>query len=237
VYLIQIFKASPLAGMALCICLGTILWCIVLTHRQKHSLDKLLAGLVGLIAIYEALRILRDAGVGVFSAMKVVGGWADFLIASLYLIAVMMLKISSTDRARTKVRLRLIEANEKSVEIGKTLTSVVPDLSYLLFEASPLATIATDPDNTVIYWNTAAEDLFGWRREEMMGQPVPFPLSGPFVDKRGWTVDSVVWTTPLYAANGTRRATLLIAASAASLQSAGFTASEADSKSAFALNG
>jgi len=237
VYLIQIFKASPLAGMALCICLGTILWCIFLTHRQKHSLDKLLAGLVGLIAIYEALRVLRDAGFGVFTKFEALEGWADFIIASLYLIAVMMLKISSTDRARTKVRLRLIEANEKSIEIGKTLTAVVPDLSYVLFDASPLATIATDPENLVIYWNTAAEDLFGWRRDELLGQRAPFPLSGPFVDRRGCSVDSVVWTAPIHSANGTRRATLLIAASAASLRGAGIAASEPDTKPALALNG
>jgi PAS domain-containing protein len=232
-YLVQIFKASPLAGLALCICLATILWCILLTHRQTTRLDKLLPGLLGLIAIYEALRVMRDAGF--VPGFKNLDGWVDFVIASLYLIAVMMLKISSTDRIRTKVRLRLVEANEKSVEIGKTLTALAPDLSYLLFDASPLATLATDVDNTVIYWNTAAEDLFGWKRDEVLGQRAPFPMEGPFVDKRGWSMDSVVWTAPIYAANGTRRATLMIAASAATLRSGGFTPVSAEST--MALNG
>ena len=235
-YIAQIFKASPLAALALCVCLGTILWCIFLTHRQKNGLDKLLAGLVGLIAIYEALRVLRDVGVVAFSGLKGFDGWADFVVANLYLIAVMMLKISSTDRVRTRVRLRLIEANEKSIEIGKTLTSLAPDLSYTLFEASPLATLAIDADNSVVYWNAAAEELFGWKRDEVLGQRAPFPSNGPFTDKRGWSVDSVVWTTPIYATNGTRRATLIIAASSDALRSVGINTPAADSKSALVLH-
>jgi len=236
VYITQIFKASPLAALALCVCLGTILWCIFLTHRQKNQLDKLLASLVGLIAIYEALRVLRDTGVSVFSGLKEFDGWADFIVANLYLIAVMMLKISSTDRVRTRVRLRLIEANEKSIEIGKTLTSLAPDLSHLLFEASPLATFAIDADNLVVYWNAAAEELFGWKRDEVLGQRAPFLPEGPFPDKRGCSVDSVVWTTPIYSTSGTRRATLIIAASSDALRSVGINAGATDSKPALVLN-
>ena len=220
-YLVKIFEASPLAGLALCICLATILWCILLTHRQKNRLDKLLAGLLGLIAIYEALRVLRDAGFPLFNGFKSLDGWVDFLIASLYLIAVMMLRLSSVDRSRTRVQLRLSEANEKSIEIGKTVMGLAPDLSYLLFDASPLATFATDGDNVVINWNGAAEELFGWKREEVIGQRAPFAAGSPFTDKRGWNVDAVFWNAPIYSSNGLRRATLVIAASSAALQAAG----------------
>jgi PAS domain-containing protein len=236
VYIAQIFKASPLAALALCVCLGTILWCIFLTHHQKNGLDKLLAGLVGLIAIYEALRVLRDAGVVALSGLKALDGWADFVVANLYLIAVMMLKISSTDRVRTRVRLRLIEANEKSIEIGKTLNALAPDLPHLLFEASPLATFAIDADNIVVYWNAAAEELFGWKRDEVLGQRAPFAPDGPFTDKRGRDVDSVVWTAPIYATSGMRRATLIVAASSDALRSVGITAAANDSKPSLVLN-
>jgi PAS domain-containing protein len=227
-YLVQIFRASPLVGLALCICLATILWCIFLTRRQTNRLDRVLAGLLGMIAIYEALRVMKDAGFAMFSGFRHLDGWADFLIASMYLIAAMMLKLSSTDRTRTKVRLRLIEANEKSLEIGKTVTALAPDLSYLLFEASPLATLATDSDSSVIFWNTAAEDLFGWKRDEVLGQTAPFAVTGPFVDKQGSNIDAVVWTTPIYCANGTRRATLIIAASANALRSTGLAVTGLD---------
>jgi PAS domain-containing protein len=236
VYLVQIFHASPLVGLALCICIATILWCILLTRRQTNRLDKLLAGLLGMIAIYEALRVMKDAGFAMFSGFPYLDGWADFLIASMYLIAAMMLKLSSTDRNRTKVRLRLIEANEKSLEIGKTVTALAPDLSYLLFEASPLAMLATDGNLTVIYWNAAAEDLFGWKRDEVLGQHAPFSLTGPFVDKHGSNIDAVVWTAPIYCANGTRRASLIIAASGAALRATGVSPDGVKSTPELAMN-
>lgn len=229
-YLFEIFHANPLAGLALCVCLGTILWCIRLTHRQKNSLDKVLAGLLGLVAIYEALRILSDTGFMIFSGFRRLDSWAEFLIATLYLIAVMMLKISSMDRARTKVQLRLVEANEKSPENGKTTSSLAPDLAYLLFDASPLATFATDTDKIVIYWNPAAEDLLGWKRDEVLGEPLPFALSSPLVCKRGESVDAALWTSPIYSSAGLRRATLVIAASSTVLRRAGLTSTNLNAK-------
>ena len=235
-YLVKIFGASPLTALALCVCLATILWCIRLIHRQKTGLDRLLASLLGLIAIYEALRILRDAGFALFEGLKQWDGWVDFLIASLYLIAVMMLKLSSMDRARTRVRLRLVEANEKSIEIGKTVTAMAPDLAYLLFDASPLATFATDNDQLVIYWNPAAEDLLGWTRDQVLGQRLPFVLGGPLINKRGRTVDAALWSAPIFSASGLRRATLMIAASSTVLRTAGLANVALDIKPQLALN-
>lgn len=220
-YLIQIFSASPPAGVALCICLGTILWCILLAHRQKNRLDKYLAGLLGLIAIYEALRILRDTGLAPFRGSKPWDGWADFLTASLYLIAVMMLKLSSMDRARTRVQLRLVEANEKPVDIGRTVAALAPDLAYQLFDASPLATFAIDPDQNVIYWNGAAKVLLGWTRDEVLGQPLPFAAGGPLLNKGGRNVEAAMWSAPIFSVGGVRRATVIIAASSAALWRAG----------------
>lgn len=42
-----------------------------------------------------------------------------------------------------------------------------------LFDASPLAIIALDPVGTVTQWNKAAEALFGWAAEEVVGNPYP----------------------------------------------------------------
>jgi len=236
VYLLRIFSASPFTGIALSICLATILWCIVLTHRQQSRLDKLLAGLLGLIAIYEALRILRDAGFALFKGFKQWDGCVDFIIASLCLIAVLMLKVSSTDRVRTRVHLRLVEANEKSPEIGKSAAALAPDLAYVLFDASPLASFATDNDRSVIYWNPAAEDLLGWTREEVLGQPLPFGEGGPLVNKRGRKVEAALWSAPIFSASGLRRATLVIAASTTVLQGAGLANLPLGSKPQLILN-
>jgi PAS domain S-box-containing protein len=40
----------------------------------------------------------------------------------------------------------------------------------MLLEESPDAVIATSPENTVLYWNKAAEAIFGYSSEEMLGR-------------------------------------------------------------------
>ncbi len=42
-----------------------------------------------------------------------------------------------------------------------------------IIEASPLAIIGTDMDMNVIGWNRAAEEMFGWQTEEVLGRPLP----------------------------------------------------------------
>jgi PAS domain S-box-containing protein len=41
-----------------------------------------------------------------------------------------------------------------------------------LLEAVGQAVIATDPQGTIIYWNRAAEELYGWSQEEAMGRSI-----------------------------------------------------------------
>jgi PAS domain S-box-containing protein len=61
-----------------------------------------------------------------------------------------------TDRRRAEEAVR--EANEKL---------------WALIQASPLAMIAVDADGKVMNWNPAAERLFGWRAEEVVGHLLP----------------------------------------------------------------
>ncbi len=42
-----------------------------------------------------------------------------------------------------------------------------------LFEASPLPVIELDSHGDVLMWNPAAENLFGWKQEEILGLPNP----------------------------------------------------------------
>lgn len=42
-----------------------------------------------------------------------------------------------------------------------------------MYEASPLAIIVVDKEERVQLWNPAAEKIFGWRADEVIGQPYP----------------------------------------------------------------
>jgi PAS domain S-box-containing protein len=42
-----------------------------------------------------------------------------------------------------------------------------------IIEASPLAIIALDPEVNLTLWNPAAEMMFGWKKEEVLGKPYP----------------------------------------------------------------
>jgi PAS domain S-box-containing protein len=41
-----------------------------------------------------------------------------------------------------------------------------------LLDAVGQAIIATDPQGRIIYWNRAAEELYGWSKKEVMGRPI-----------------------------------------------------------------
>jgi len=55
-----------------------------------------------------------------------------------------------------------------------------------LFEASPVAMVAVDSEGMVTEWNQAAEELFGWSRQEVLGCPNPIAAnSAGDVETRG----------------------------------------------------
>ena len=96
-----------------------------------------------------------------------------------------------------------------------------------LLDAVGQAIIATDPQGKIIYWNRAAEKLYGWSTEEVMGRPIVEVTpseelleradeimselragrswSGEFVVRRkdGSTFPAMVTDTPVYDEQGT----------------------------------
>lgn len=206
-------------ALALLICLATILWCILLTRRQRNGLDKMLTGLLGLIAVYDALRILKDSGFAAFMRFRAMQAWVDVASACLYLLAASMLKISSSDRTAIRVHLRLAEAVEKP--LGEPRLPAANELGHPLIEASPLAIVAINRLGIVTHCNAAAERLIGWTRDELLGRELPFHPNGPLQCKNGDWVEAAVWTSPIRSSQGSPRGTLIIAAGNAALQIAG----------------
>ncbi len=60
---------------------------------------------------------------------------------------------------------RVMERTESMRRTAETLRA--------LFQASPLAVIELDSNGHVLMWNPAAERLFGWKQQEVLGLPNP----------------------------------------------------------------
>jgi PAS domain S-box-containing protein len=63
---------------------------------------------------------------------------------------------------------KAIERRRLTRALGETTQAL-----EALVEASPLAIWALDPDDTVKMWSPAAERMFGWSRQEVLGRPLP----------------------------------------------------------------
>jgi len=89
-----------------------------------------------------------------------------------------------------------------------------------LVDASPLAIVVVDENNKTLLWSPAAERLFGWHADEVLGKVLPYvppedlPKLRPVrpdrqfaVERRrqrkdGSQIDVNLWTSPLQDANG-----------------------------------
>ncbi len=49
---------------------------------------------------------------------------------------------------------------------------------------SPSAIVSATPEGVVIEWNPAAEEIFGWTRDEVLGKPIPTVPEGDFREDR-----------------------------------------------------
>ena len=225
-YLAQLLHANPLMALALLFCLATVLWCVLLTRRQRNGLDKILTALLGFIAVYQALRVLRDAGFAPFAGVRSLEGWVDLMSACLYMVAAFILKTSSLDRAATQVHLRLVEAelgenDERPIDHSSAVMAGVAEIGHALMEFSPLAIFAVDARGVVTYWNATAENLLGWTRQELLGRQLPFDAAGPLQAKSGRFLDAAVWRSPIRSAQGQAGGSTVIAAGSAALHQAG----------------
>lgn len=73
---------------------------------------------------------------------------------------------------RTVRRILTEETRPPKMEDFSILTDA-PEAFAAFLQACPLATIALQEDGTVLLWSRAAEHLFGWRSEEVVGKPLP----------------------------------------------------------------
>jgi PAS domain S-box-containing protein len=79
------------------------------------------------------------------------------------------LQLVAHHAAQALARARLLEQEQRARaamrEAHQTLATVI--------QASPAAIMLLDPDSTVRLWNPAAERMFGWMADEVLGQVLP----------------------------------------------------------------
>src|SRR5438477_3534695 len=107
----RLFEVSPFLALSFLVCMGTVLWCIILLRRGCHHVaDRFLIGFIGLLTIYHSVQILRRGGVFSIPNLGHFDEAVDLLVNALYLIAALLLRISNRDRFAAIFRLRLAEA-------------------------------------------------------------------------------------------------------------------------------
>jgi PAS domain S-box-containing protein len=47
------------------------------------------------------------------------------------------------------------------------------ELPHEIIDALPFATLVVTPPGDILWWNKASEQIFGWKRSEVMGRPNP----------------------------------------------------------------
>jgi PAS domain-containing protein len=210
-FLWQLLGASPVLAFTLCVCLATIFWCIRFIHRRRKGWDRFLAALIGVVAICQGIRLLRQAGVISAPGSYAVDQFADLMVTGLYMISLLILRFSAMERKTAEVRLRLVEANDQTpVTRVAGLEGPAQSVYANILGSIPLAMIAMDRPGRVTYWNSAAERLLGWTSNEVVGKASPLPLSTPIRTKSGALVRGESWVSALRDSAGRPCGTLLM---------------------------
>ena len=70
------------------------------------------------------------------------------------------------------------QADEQAAPANNTATDIdadaEPQMLQALTQATPLATVCLDLNANVRLWNPAAQELYGWSEQEVLGRPVPY---------------------------------------------------------------
>jgi len=110
-YLWRVFLVKPLAALSIVVCMVTIFACFRLERRRPtQKSDRFLIAFLGLLAIYQGMRILESAGLVALSINATLDDAIELLIAMFYLIAAMLLRFSSINRLDAESAFRLVRA-------------------------------------------------------------------------------------------------------------------------------
>jgi hypothetical protein len=107
----QIFLAKPLAALAILVCLATIYALFKLNRRKPQNLsDRFLIGVLGVVAIYEALKLIGESGMLSLSVNGTFRDAFELIVAATCLLSAVLLRISRLDHSDAESAFRLARA-------------------------------------------------------------------------------------------------------------------------------
>jgi hypothetical protein len=156
VYLWHLFTVKPLEAFSILLCLTTILSCVLLERRRpRQGSDRFLIACLGLLSIYQAIRILHAAGIVTLSVNSKLDDAIDLSIAGFYLVATVMLRFASNNQLEAESAMRLVRAAPprspmRSPEVERDLdrlTWALPRVSDGAFKLYAYLCLRQDPSS------------------------------------------------------------------------------------------
>ncbi len=151
--------------------LAVLWWGLLMLRRIRDRHERIVVGLVGLVASYQGLQLAIEPG-----------GWAWFANAIGVLCcvgAMAMLERVEKKHRNSQLALRLSEAREmppqtaQRLELATIASQLRMNVPSTILESAPMAMFAVGLDGSVSFWNAAAEKLLGWKSEEVLGNRMP----------------------------------------------------------------
>lgn len=110
-YLWRVFLVKPFAAVAILLCLATIFSCFALNRRRpRKKVDRIMIGALGMLSIYQGLRILQGIGLVTVSMNPTVDDAIELLVTAFCLIGTLLLRLSGRDTLDVESAIRLANA-------------------------------------------------------------------------------------------------------------------------------
>lgn len=219
--LINLMRNHPLNGTALLVSIAVVGWCLFIVSRVQTRTDRMLTGLIGLIAIFHCFRLLVGAGLFFQTSRPELDDIANIFFTLIFPAVLWYLKKLGSQYLALKFAVRLAEGDQSTPPYyGRPANRIVADPSSMLFDAMPMAMFAVSLDGHVSCWNRAAERTLGWTRDEVLGHKLPNLVLEPQSDgnmgcirllrKNGEPVQSEFRSVPIRDAKGSVNGILTI---------------------------
>lgn len=124
-FLWRVFLVKPFAAVSILVCLAAIFSCVALNRKRTQRIsDRFLIACLGLLSIYQGMRILQGVGLLTVSVSPTVDDAIELVVTAFCLIATLMLRLSADHQLQAESALRLAKAAPPRSSRGSKSTGV-----------------------------------------------------------------------------------------------------------------